>query len=136
MSSVADETGISYAAVRRISRMQGRVTSKDFAARIADVYDRWRHTDGPSAITRSFARSQDWSGPDDWQNIDDPLCKSLNWQERAALRRDEIIHFAWHGDTPEQILARLNNEVSISTVRQIVQEWRTGQKRDRKAVAA
>jgi transposase len=57
-------------------------------------------------------------------------------RERAALRREEIIHFAWHGDTPEQILARLNGEVSIATVRQIVQEWRTGVKRDRKQVAA
>lgn len=134
MFSVAIETGISYSAIRRISRMQGRVTSKDFAARIADVYDRWSHTEGPSVVTRGFAASQGWSGPDAWQDIDDPL--SLNFHERAALRREEIIHFAWHGDTPEQILARLNGEVSISTVRQIVQDWRTGQKRDRKQVAA
>ena len=35
-----------------------------------------------------------------------------------------------------QILARLDGEVSISTVRQIVAEWRTGEKRNRAKEAA
>jgi hypothetical protein len=92
------------------------------------------------AIAR--AESHGWPPPAAWDDdeIDDPNAQgdrgdALAFRERAALRREEIIHFAWHGDTAEQILARLNGEVSISTVRQIVQDWRSGQKRDRKQAA-
>lgn len=103
----------------------------------------------PAAVierSRRRAAREGWRDPQWWEDygrIDDPafdpvsvVVDELNFRERALLRREEIIHLAWHGDTPEQILARLNGEVSICTVRQIVQEWRTGQKRDRKAVAA
>ncbi|MFD5798655.1 hypothetical protein ACFWIO_35015 [Streptomyces diastatochromogenes] len=95
--------------------------------------------------TRNVAREKGWRDPQWWEDyghIDDPAFdpdtadRVLNFHERAKLRREEIEHLAWCGHTPEQILDRLNGEVSISTVRQIVQEWRTGQKRDRKQVAA
>lgn len=94
--------------------------------------------------TRDRAAAKGWTGTAYWDDeaFDDPdfdpadILGEPSFLERAALRREEIIHFAWHGDTPEQILARLNGEVSISTVRQIVQDWRTGQKRDRKQAAA
>lgn len=91
--------------------------------------------------TRAIARGEanGWAPPAAWDDdeIDDPTAEPdlgdrvLNSHERAELRREEIIHFAWHGDTPEQILDRLNNEVSISTVRAVIQEWRTGEKRQR-----
>jgi hypothetical protein len=98
-------------------------------------------------MTRERAAAKEWMGAVYWddESFDDPdfdpaaALRELSFRERAALRREEIIHLAWHGDTPEQIHARLNDggdELSISTVRQIVQEWRTGQKRDRKQVAA
>lgn len=89
--------------------------------------------------TQRRAEAEGWPGPGYWgeDDFEDPDFTPVTQvqpkrDDTAALRREEIIHFAWHGDTPEQILARLNNEVSISTVRQIVQEWRTGQKRQRK----
>ena len=92
---------------------------------------------------RANAVKRGWALPIAWDDdtIDDPeaepdLGQKLNFHERAALRREEIEHLAWCGHTAEQILDRLNGEVSISTVRQIVHEWRTGQKRDRKQVAA
>ena len=97
-----------------------------------------QHQLGTDVRALSRARREGWHPLGAWDDIDDPNCQPdgptvvLNFHERAALRREEIIHFAWHGDTPEQILARLNGEVSISTVRQIVQDWRTGQKRDRR----
>lgn len=92
---------------------------------------------------RKTAAERGWAPPGYWDedDLDNPdftpaTLIDLGVREKAALRREEIIHFAWHGDTPEQILNRLDSEVSISTVRQIVQDWRTGQKRDRKKVAA
>jgi hypothetical protein len=89
---------------------------------------------------RQYAADRGWAGPDYWDEDDfdnpdfTPVTEiDFKRDDVAAFRREEIIHLAWHGDTPEQILARLDNEVSISTVRQIVQDWRTGQKRQRKA---
>lgn len=137
---------------RVVSIANGRQPTirRDLAERINAAYEQLAFN--PSAKnkhttrTRNVARSKGWRDPQWWEDygrIDDPafnpasvVVDELNFRARAKLRREEIIHLAWHGDTPEQILARLNNEVSISTVRQIVQEWRTGQKRDRKAVAA
>ena len=91
-----------------------------------------------AARTRAYAAKRDWAPAIAWDDdtIDDPAAEpsygqTLNFHERAQLRREEIEHLAWCGHEPEQILARLNNEVSISTVRQIVQEWRTGVKRVR-----
>jgi len=94
--------------------------------------------------TRDRAAAKGWMGTAWWddESLDDPdfdpaaTLAEPSFLDRAALRREEIIHLAWHGETPDQIVARLNGEMSISTVRQIVQDWRTGQKRDRRQVAA
>ena len=94
--------------------------------------------------TRERAAAKDWLGTAYWddETIDDPafnpetVLRELNFHERGQLRREEIIHLAWCGHEPEQILDRLNGEMSIATIRQIVQESRTGQKRDRKQPAA
>lgn len=92
---------------------------------------------------RKVAADRGWTHPDYWDeddldNVDfTPVTKiDFKRNEIAALRREEIIHLAWCGHEPEQILARLDNEVSISTIRQIVAEWRSGEKRQRKQVAA
>lgn len=100
----------------------------------------------PGTSTRAAARAarEGWAGPDYWDDadFDDPTftpaaAAEANRDELAALRREEIEHLAWCGHSPDVIRDRLNREVSISTVRQIVAEWRTGQKRQRpKAVAA
>ncbi|MFI6560345.1 hypothetical protein [Streptomyces sp. NPDC050534] len=115
--------------------------SLGLARRVDAGFRKLSTTPGTSARSRNRAAREGWAPPAAWDDIDDPeaqpdLGRDLNFHERAELRREEIIHFAWHGDTPEQILNRLGGEVSISTVRQIVAEWRTGQKRQRKQVAA
>ncbi|WP_331912920.1 hypothetical protein [Streptomyces sp.] len=129
---------------RILHERHARVLSATASA-MKTLYADWSITPGPSELSEQRAARFGWRDPQWWEDLgdlDDPgfdpstADRVLNFHERAALRREEIIHFAWHGDTPEQILARLNGEVSISTVRQIVQDWRTGQKRDRKQVAA
>jgi len=136
---------------RVVSIANGRQPTirRDLADRIAAAYQRLAFSPPPknkyTTRTRNVAHTKGWRDPHWWEDyghIDDPefnpaaVDRELNFQERAKLRREEIIHLAWVGHQPEQILDRLNNEVSISTIRTIVQEWRTGQKRQRKAVAA
>lgn len=137
---------ITHKAVERLRACE-RVTARTARA-VRDFYERVAGqaaenqgvTPWIATRTRTYATKNGYADAMAWDDdtIDDPqaqpeLGRELNFHERAALRREEIIHLAWHGDTPEQILDRLNGEVSISTVRQIVQEWRTGEKRQRKA---
>lgn len=128
------KTRVAVTTVRAVAELYTRLADVDPSTAGVDIHSKRR--------AQNRARGHNWAPPIAWDDdtIDDPAAEpnyghDLKFLERAALRREEIIHFAWHGDTPEQILNRLDGEVSISTVRQIVQEWRTGQKRDRKAAA-
>jgi len=93
--------------------------------------------------TRARAAAKEWARAAYWDpdDFDDPSFQpadaaELGRNELAALRRGEIEHLAGFGHTPEQIVDRLNDELKISTVRQIVQDWRTDTRRQRKQVAA
>jgi hypothetical protein len=152
--------GHSYAAIceaadtcpnRVVSIANGRQPTirRDLADRIANAYQQLAFNPAPknkhTTRTRNVAKAKGWRDPQWWEDygrIDDPdfdpaaAERALNFHERAVLRREEIIHLAWSGHEPDVILDRLDNEVSISTVRQIVNEWRSGEKRQRKQVAA
>jgi hypothetical protein len=124
----------------RVLYHQPDAVSAAVAHGMRDLYKQWSGTPGPSHFAIHNARRRNWDGPLAWDDdtIDDPQAQPdlgdrvLNFHERAALRREDIIHLAWCGYEPEQIRERMGNEVSISTVRQIVQDWRTGTKRQRK----
>lgn len=141
--SIAATSGLSVCTIGQIANSRYTLIDGRIDAAIRLAYRLLASTPGPSGKAAGRAASQGWAPPAAWDDdaIDDPNAspdfgRELNFHERAELRREEIIHFAWHGDTPEQITNRLNGEMSISTVRQIVQDWRTGQKRQRKQVAA
>ncbi|MFL4947540.1 hypothetical protein ACJ6WE_09225 [Streptomyces sp. MMS24-I31] len=128
----------------RLLDRQPATVSLAIAHGMTALYKQLARRPGPSHFAVFNARRHGWHGPLAWDDIDDPneqpeveqTSRVLNFHERAKLRREEIEHLAWCGHQPEQIHARLNGEVSISTVRQIVHEWRTGQRRQRKQVAA
>jgi hypothetical protein len=139
---IADKAGSAEARIQLISSGEQPTVRQALEVKIRKVYAELHQTPAPAGRSatraKNHALANDWAPPGAWDDdtIDDPQAKpefgrELNFHERAVLRREEIIHFAWHGDTPEQILARLDNEVSIATVRAVVQEWRTGQKRVR-----
>ena len=149
VAGIADESGVDCSVLHDVLGGAANVRGMTFD-RIAAAYD-WLSQQPPTdvraaaaTVSRKRAAREGWPDPQWWEDyggIDDPAFDpavadaELNFHERAALRREEIIHLAWCGHEPEQILERLDNEVSISTVRQIVQEWRTVQNRDRKATA-
>ncbi|MGW0626479.1 hypothetical protein [Streptomyces sp. NPDC002758] len=142
---IAEASPLDLATVRYIINAQPANVSARTAAGVVTAYEALSGQPGNSARSLNRGAREGWRDPQWWEDygrIDDPdfdpasADGELNFHERAALRREEIIHLAWCGHTTEQILARLDNEVSESTVNAIVREWRTGQKRDRKQVAA
>jgi transcriptional regulator with XRE-family HTH domain len=105
---VAEEAGISYATARHMCCQIRRVTSKDFAARIAAVYDKRRHQMGQSPVTRGMARAAGWWGPEAWRDIDDPQCTPEDHRdELGAYRRQEIAHLASFNVPEHEIADRL-----------------------------
>ncbi|WP_405769210.1 hypothetical protein OG539_32620 [Actinacidiphila glaucinigra] len=106
---------------------------------IAAVYDQHAGTPGPSNWTRAYAAKRDWRDPqfwEDWGRIDDPTYdpaetqRPLKRNDLAALRRADVEHLASFGLTPEAIAERVDLE--LSTIRDLVNAWRNGRKRDRR----
>ncbi|MFB6568264.1 hypothetical protein [Streptomyces noursei] len=149
ITGIATESDVDYSVI--VDILNGCTNVRGATAdRIAAAYDWLAHrpptTDRKSAATasRNRAAREGWRDPLWWEDmgdIDDPAFDANTadaaptFRERAALRREEIIHLAWSGHEPSHIRERLNDEVSISTVQAIVREWQTGKKRDRKAAA-
>lgn len=145
--SLGPHIGVSPATVGRIARQ--RYVFRPTARAVAECYEQLRGqrpedhgiTAGSVLKTRNRAVREGWRDPvwwDDMGHIDDPdfdpaaAEKPLGRDELAALRRAEIAHLAAFGCSPEHIHKRLGEEVALSTVRAIVAELRTGQKRYRK----
>lgn len=119
------------------------------AKAIADAYDTlWDQRPEDHGVTacdadktRRRAAERGWRDPLWWEDmggIDDPdfnpdaVEQPLKRDELAALRRAEIIHLTRYGYTPETIHQRLNEEISLSAIRNIVVEYHKGERRDRR----
>lgn len=117
------------------------------ALQVRALYDQlWnadpaQHGATSAGITRArkHATSHGWPPPAAWDDdtIDNPestphtsSSQQLTRDERAAVRREEIEHLASFGISEEQIAQRL--DMGLTTVRDIVHELRTGQRRERK----
>jgi hypothetical protein len=117
------------------------------ALQVRALYDElWRadpaqHGATQAGITRArkHAEVNDWPQVGAWDDdtIDDPQAtpwtgaeQSLNRDALAAARREEIQHLIGFGFAEEEIAKRL--DMGLSTVRGIVQELQTGQRRERK----
>lgn len=113
----------------------------------AELHDKRPEDHGVSAAyaerARRMAASRGWLPPGYWDDdeFDNPdfvpaASVELSRNELGELRRHEITHLAGFGCTPEVIHKRLNEEVALSTIRAIVREFQTGQRRDRTTAAA
>jgi hypothetical protein len=142
----ARQAGCSHQHIFGILRGDVTAVLRGTADAFAEVYRTHSRKPGHSAFTRTIAASNGWHGPLAWDNIDDPTAQpeagdvpepELKRDQRAELRRDEINHLAGFGVTPEEIKQRLaDDDLSLSHIRSIVAEFRTGKKKDRTKQAA
>ncbi|MEU7010399.1 hypothetical protein [Streptomyces sp. NPDC046332] len=146
---IADRLGVACPRVREVTRQQ-HVTHATASA-VADCYEDLKdrnpleHGIAPGTVLKlqRLAARKGWRDPLWWEDmggIDDPLFdpaeadQGLKRNEEAAVRRAEIEHLSSFGMNYEQIAARLG--MQPGSVRDIVRELRTGQRRDRQGAAA
>lgn len=143
LTELGDRIGMYPTAIGNIARGQLDHVRATTAERVARAYRDMSRIPGPSQRAINEARNKGWHGPLAWDDIDNPTCQpeveqadelAVKRNDRAADRRAEIEHLASFNLPNHEIAARVG--VALSTVNAIVREWRTGQKRDRKQVAA
>lgn len=151
MKTLGPYIGVSPATVSRLTAQERvyRTTAEAVTACYLKLADQQPEAHGvPAALAeraRRHAARQGWHDALWWEDmgrIDDPhfdpaaADRQMKRDELAALRRAEIEHLDAFGCTPEEIHRRLRGEIGISTIRAIVHELHTGQRRERKQVAA
>jgi hypothetical protein len=149
LTFIAEAAGTTRWRLGLLAEGRQATVTQAIAERVAEAYDELASApvaDTPSASrARKIAAGKGWHDPLWWEDmgrIDDPAFdpataeRPLRRDELGALRRDEIIHLTRYGYTPESIHQRLNEEISLSAIRNIVVEHRNGKKRDRTKQAA
>jgi hypothetical protein len=95
---------------------------------------------GSALKARNLAARNDWRDPLWWEDmggIDDPNFDpdaaehAMSEYEAKKLRRQEIIHLARYGCSPEEIHARVSGDLTLRYVKDLVAEVRAGRFRDR-----
>lgn len=145
---IADHMGTVPPRIRSITSQQ--LVTRATAQGIANCYQALHrlnpleHNINPGTVlklTRMAAR-KGWRDPLWWEDmggIDDPefdptmVERELGRNDEAAVRRAEIEHLMSYGCNHDQIAARL--DMHPTTVRNIMNELRTGQRRERRSVA-
>lgn len=149
MPSLARPIGINTCSVNRITRQTRVFTST--ARAVLDVYSTYSAASPQvhgiplwkSDRAQREAHAKGWPTPQWWEDmghIDDPAFdpaaaeRTLTRNELAAHRRDEVEHLAGYGYDAAAIAQRL--DMHVKSVRSILAELRTGQRRDRTKAAA
>ncbi|MFC7929135.1 hypothetical protein [Streptomyces cinereoruber] len=146
---IAQELGVRQPRVPEIARQ--KTVTRSVADRMSACYEKLRrlrpedHGVTATAALRSrlMAERKGWRDPLWWEDmghIDDPdfdpatAERELNRDELGALRREEIEHLASYGCDAETIAKRLH--MHLGTVRGVLRELRTGERRNRKGADA
>ncbi|MFE7237244.1 hypothetical protein [Streptomyces sp. NPDC057580] len=146
---IAVDSGVDSTTINAILNGRKLSARHETVERIKRTYDRLSTRPNeearPAAITASRNRAvrQGWKDPLWWEDmghIDDPdfdpgsAEKALSRNELAALRRAEVEHLASFGFNAEEIDDRV--DLALSSIKGILLELRTGQRRDRTKAAA
>lgn len=149
MGALAASIKVNTSTVNRLTRQQHVYATT--ARAVASTYNKYATTSPQdhgvpqwkSDRARQEAATKKWPDPvwwDDMGHIDDPdfdpatAEKKLGRDELAAIRRAEVEHLAAFGLDAEEINKRV--DLALSTIRAILAELRTGQRRDRSKAAA
>jgi hypothetical protein len=132
--------------IQKIANRQVATVTQGFADRVDAAYERLAQQPTPhnqfTARTRSNSAAKGWRDVTFWEDtgrIDDPdfdpdaAEKPLRRNELAALRKADVEHLAAYGIDEDEIAERVG--LAKSTVHALVEEWRTGTKRDRRKQA-
>lgn len=146
---IASDSEVDLSVIREILNGQKTRARRETTNRIERAYERLsvRPNDysRKAAVTgcRNRAAREGWRDPLWWEDmghIDDSRFdpskaeRPLGRDELAALRRREVEHLASYGASPEEIAQRV--DLHLKTVRELVREIRTGERRDRTKAAA
>ena len=142
LKAIAAEVGMQHTTASNLANGYQATIRHELNERVRKGYVALASSRGTSARSLHRAEREGWRDPVWWEDmghIDDPTFdpaaaeQELNRDELAALRRKEIEHLASYGFDAEAIAERLG--IHVGTVRAILQELRTGQRRDRRAAA-
>ncbi|MFK0182010.1 hypothetical protein ACIQVR_39370 [Streptomyces xanthochromogenes] len=137
---IAEVAQMHHDPLARIARGEQPAVRKATATRIATAYRHMISIPGTSQRALAKAARHGWHGPLAWDSstIDDPAAEpelfpdpivELSRDELAAVRRAEIEHFDLLGLSEHEIADKLG--MAYTTVRNIVLELRSGQRRIR-----
>lgn len=141
--AIAEHTGMSAYAIQIIANRRPEVVTAATYKKIRAAYRALAVKPGSSLRAKASARKGGWAPPAAWgSDIDradatpdlDEGDQQLGRNELGALRRAEIEHLAAFNIPEHEIANRLG--MAHAYVHDIARELRTGQRRDRKQVAA
>lgn len=141
-TAISRDAGHSKALIIAIAGGKQSATAAATYRAVRATYNTLAQQVGGSTRARERAQREGWRTPDYWEDMGrlddatfdpDAADRPLSHRELAALRREEITHLAQYGFKPEEIHDRIsiNDEVSLSHVKNIVREVLTGKRRDR-----
>lgn len=128
MRDAASELGLSYAAVRCITRGERDKVSRALAQKVAQLYATWSRKPGPSNVARGMARAKNWHGPLAWDDIDDPAAQpdidphADKRGRKARVDDATVIQLTEQGFSAEQIAWKLGcHERTVKRARERAQ---------------
>jgi DNA-binding Xre family transcriptional regulator len=138
-AAIGRAAGTSRGVIEKVMRGPDRVRQK-LADKIQQACQELAGTTGTSGRARNRAALNGWAPLAAWDDIDDPNAvpqtgeeTPLKRNELAALRKADVEHLAAYGIDEDEIAERVG--LAKSTVHALVEEWRTGAKRDRRKQA-
>jgi hypothetical protein len=138
---IAEASPLDPATVRHLVNGRPNTISAPTADGINTAYAALRDHRGNCQRSLNRAAQQNWAGPEYWddEDFDNPdftpaLEGTLGRNALALVRRSEVEHLNGFGISLDEIDKRV--DLALPTIRQILLEIRTGQRRDRTKAAA
>lgn len=143
LNLIAEACGLQHSTASILINGHQTTIRHELNERVTRGYQQLSNSRGNSVRSLRRAKRDGWHDPLWWEDmghIDDPdfdpaaAEQELSRNELAKLRRDEIEHLLSFNCSIEEIANRVD-DLHVGTVRAIVAELRTGQRRERRVAA-